>query len=180
MVKMISLEKFEDTLSSLDLAAADQKQSELRLEERLPVLVTSDARSAFMRTVELEHPFSYTLHVHKEVGVRAVPVDLVETFNLVMGIAVERLRYSSNDGRDYWLSSGMYRGTNVLVVWRDVEGLDPTAELAFLQKEVPRLMGSHLNGFDRVWHNADSAIPNGCSLDAEFHRLMFEPEPGLS
>ena len=139
----------------------------------------SDRSNVFLDTVRLEHPFHYTVATHSEEGVRDVAVDLPGTFNLLAGIKVDRDRWAEHEGRQYHVISGTHANEQVLVIWRDTEGLDPTSELLFLQKQCLSLLGRDLATFDQVWHNADSVIPNGRSLDAEFHRLMFEPEPGL-
>jgi hypothetical protein len=65
------------------------------------------------------------------------------------------------------------------VVWRDVKGLDPRTEKSFLEEKVRESLGVDLAEYSTIYHNADSALPNSLSLDAEFKRLMFEPEPAL-
>lgn len=172
VVKVLTLERYEDSLSGLELSGAPA-----RLDRPLHYVV-SDQAAVGLATTRLEHPFSYTLPVQTEDGVRDVAVDLAETFSLLAGVAVDRVRWAQHGERDYQLVVGRRGGDSVLVVWRDVENLDPASELAFLIREAPDLLGRRLEEFHRVWHNADSVIPQGESLDGEFHRLMFEPELG--
>jgi adenine-specific DNA-methyltransferase len=176
VAKVLRLERFEDSLVGLELSDATEPP---RLDKPLAYVI-QDRSGVMLDTQRLEHPFDYTLAVHGEEGVVDHPVDLAETFNVFAGVSVDRLRWDEHAGRQYQLVSGTQGGSPVLVVWRDVDGLDPAAELEFLEERAPILTGRDLGEFEKVWHNADSVIPNGASLDAEFHRLMFEPEPGLS
>ena len=176
LVKVLLLERYEDSLMGLEL---NEGTEDARLESPLRY-IASNSSTVLLDTVRLERPFDYTLDVHTEEGVAAIPVDLPETFNTIAGVHAEKMRWVEHSGREYRLISGIQRGERVLVVWRHVGNLDPAAERAFLEAIVPDLMGEPLDSFSRIWHNADSAVPNGQSLDAEFHRLMFEPEPGLS
>jgi len=60
----------------------------------------------------------------------------------------------------------------VLVLWRDMEGLDAEVERRFLE---PRIRAAD-PGYDEVWINGDSAIPGVHSLDPVFKRLIEEEE----
>jgi hypothetical protein len=57
----------------------------------------------------------------------------------------------------------------VLVIWRDMAGFDHAADRAFVEGQYPNLAD-----YTRVYVNGDSSIPNGRSLDGEFHRRMNE------
>jgi adenine-specific DNA-methyltransferase len=183
LVKVLRLERFDDVLNSL--AAPDdtgaEAQERLDIERPLAYVPELAAASAVtLNTQQLEHPFEYTLSVHGETGTRQVAVDLAETFRLLAGIRLTSSRLTKDGDRTYLLESGTQGEDRVLVVWRNVEGLDPVQEHSFLDEEVPKLFGTSLSTFSRIWHNADCAVPSGQSLDAEFRRLMFGTGPGLT
>jgi len=176
LVQVVTLESYEDSLNSLEASDAG---SVLGADFRLRYVVPGPANPAAtaLATEKLEGPFAYQLEVHSEAGVESKNVDLVTTFNLMKGIRPKRYRELDHEGRRYVIVEGTDGGETVLVVWRSVKGLDAEAERAFLETEIPALLGTALSEYVRIWHNADSALPNSESLDAEFKRLMFEPEP---
>ncbi len=127
--------------------------------------------SSSMLTVEtLEHPFDYTLEILTDDGPKTQVVDLVETFNLLYGLHVERLETWRNgeDERQYRVVKARDReGRRVLVLWRDMGDLDPAVERKFLERKL-KAEGP----FDEQWINGDTATPGVSSLDGLFKRLM--------
>lgn len=59
----------------------------------------------------------------------------------------------------------------VLVLWRDMKGLNPAVERRFAEAKL-KADGA----WDEVLINGDSAIPAARSLDGLFKRLMEEPD----
>lgn len=109
-----------------------------------------------------------------EDGPRIESVDLVETFNLLYGLHVERLEtwVNDKDKRSYKIVKGRKdNGERVLILWRDMGSLDPSAERRFLEDKL-KTEGP----FDEVLINGDSATPGVKSLDGLFKRLMEEEE----
>jgi len=177
LVKVLRLEAYEDSLHNLSTAETTAKEQEraeafqqtlgaeayrLRYLARLPL----EASDTMLDVEKLEHPFSYTLEILTDEGPRESPVDLVETFSLLCGLRVKRLHLWENpsDGRAYRAVEGRRDDQAVLVVWRDMEGIDPAVERAFLEERV--------SGYDRVLINGDCAVPGIESLDPLFKRLM--------
>lgn len=175
LVQVIKLESYEDSLNSLTVGDEGQIGDELRIRYVIPDSV--DESPCLLDTKKLEHPFAYQLEVHTEEGVRYVEVDLVTTFNLIKGIRPKRYRELDHEGRRYVVVEGREGGEEVLVVWRDIGDLDPGAERTFLGEAIPVALGKSMTDYARVYHNADSALPNSVSLDAEFKRLFVFP-PG--
>ena len=178
LVKVIRLEGYEDALHNLATEETLTRERErsaaykeamggdayrLRYLARLPL----EASSTMLATDKLEHPFDYTLEVLTDEGPAIRSVDLVETFNYLYGLRVQRVETWRNeaDGREYRAVSGHRAdGQWVLVLWRDTGGLNPETERAFL--------GGRLGGYDEVLINGDCAVPGVASLDPLFKRLM--------
>jgi adenine-specific DNA-methyltransferase len=137
---------------------------------RLPL----EASASLLNLAALEHPFEYTIEVLTEDGPKVETVDLVETFNLLYSLHVERLEtwVNDKDARQYRAVKGRSRdGQRVLVPWRDMKGLDPATERRFLEG---RLKSE--GPFDEMLINGDTATPNVKSLDGLFKRLLEEGE----
>jgi adenine-specific DNA-methyltransferase len=188
LVKVLRLESYEDALhnvtagNALDrsdarvaahVAALGAEAYRLRYLVRLPL----EESASMLQLDRLEHPFDYTLEILADDGPQTQTVDLVETFNYLLGLDVQRLETWENaknklDGkpRRYRVVKGCdRRGKRVLVVWRDMASLDPKAERDFLEARLKQE-----EPFDRRLINGDSATPGFESLDGLFKQLMTE------
>ncbi len=72
---------------------------------RLPL----EASASMLQTARLDHPFRYTLEILTDDGAETRTVDLVETFNWLLGLDVQRLRHWQHEKRDYFAVMGRYR-----------------------------------------------------------------------
>lgn len=182
LMKVLRLESYEDALHNLatdaTLAASEAKaaafQGALGAESyrlnyiaRLPM----EANPSNLQTARLDHPFRYSLEILTDDGAEARSVDLVETFNWLLGLDVQRVRRWQHEKREYLAVMGRDRANKrLLVVWRDTADLDPKAERTFLEKQVAALTKDA--PFDRMLINGDSATPGFETLDALFKQLM--------
>jgi adenine-specific DNA-methyltransferase len=185
LVKVLRLEGYEDALHNLTTEETAKREGpraaayKAKLGEdgyrlsylaRLPL----QASASMLNLSALEHPFRYTIEVLTEDGPRAETVDLIETFNFLYGLHVERIEtwHNDKDNRSYRAVKARNReGRRVLVLWRDMDGLNPAVERQFLEAKL-KTEGS----FDEMLINADSATPGFASLDGLFKRLMEEGE----
>jgi adenine-specific DNA-methyltransferase len=185
LLKVLRLEGYEDALHNL---ATDQTRERelprakafkekiggdacrLTYMARLPL----EASASMLNLAKLEHPFAYTIEVLGEDGPRRETVDLVETFNFLYGLHVQRIETWHDDTgkRDYRaVKAKNANGRRVLVLWRDMEKLDPAVEREFLEARLKK------DGpFDEAWINGDTATPGVQSLDGVFKRLLEEEE----
>jgi len=178
VLKVLRLESYEDTLQSLELASPPSPRADRQMQIhgedyvlRYMLPIESEGTQPLLSTVNLQHPFDYALTVKSHDGARTQRVDLIETFNLLMGFRVQRIQSTLLGERPYLFVEATDNGQPVLVVWRSVEGLDPAEERVSLMQEY------NLSKYERIYVNADSALPNAISLDAEFKRRMFERAP---
>ena len=59
-----------------------------------------------MNTTKLERPFEYTLRITKDSEMHDETVDLVETFNYLLGLKVKRIRTFAENGTTYRIVHG--------------------------------------------------------------------------
>lgn len=193
LVKVLRLESYEDALHNTfsddaigRLAdrekayrdAVGEEEYRIRYLVKLPL----EASDSMLNLAKLEHPFDYTLEVLTDHGPKTETVDIVETFNWLYGLRVHRLLTWANkkdkegketSGRSYRVDVASDREgkKRVLVVWRDMTGLDPAVERPFLEARA-----KELGPFEEQWINGDSAAKGFASLDGLFKRLMEEGE----
>jgi len=153
IIKVLRLESYEDTLHNLvtddtlnrETPRADAIRNmvggdayRLSYLVRLPL----DANASMLHLDTLDHPFNYQIEVLTNSGPSSQTVDLVETFNFLYGLYVERLETWVNpvDNRHYRavLAKDKKR-QKVLVLWRDMDGYDPMIERRFLEAKLQEL-----------------------------------------
>ncbi len=183
LVKVLRLESYEDALHNLvteDTLAREAPRAKahkkvlgeeayrLRYLACLPL----ESSASLLALDKLEHPFEYKLEVLTEEGPKTQNVELVETFNLLYGLHVQRREIWENDAdhrSHVAVKSKDRESRRVLVLWRDMGGLDPEVERRFLEDRI-RQHGP----FDEILINGDSAVPGVRSPDGLFKRLMEE------
>jgi adenine-specific DNA-methyltransferase len=198
LVKILSLESYEDALHNVAAPAAQEKAASR--EEAHKTVIGEDgfrlrylielplqASETMLDVGGLERPFDYSLEILTEEGPRRKTVDLPETFNWLYGLRVRRLASLVNpedktekdpEGRVYRvvLATDREQKKSVLVVWRDMAGLKPEVDRAFLEAEVGRLEEKG-ESFDERFVNGDTAAAGFESLDGLFKRLMMAGVP---
>ena len=193
LVKVLRLESYEDALhntfsdSNIGLLSEREKayqkvvgDEEYRI--RYLVKLPLEASDSMLSLAKLEHPFDYAIETLSDYGSKSQTVDLVETFNWLYGLRVRRFftwlnkgdkTNKDKGGRFYRAVSGTDREgkKRVLVVWRDMTGLDPVKDREFLETKA-----KEIGPFEEQWVNGDSAAKGFASLDALFKRLMAGDE----
>lgn len=189
LIKVMSLESFEDSLyntyydgnltqSEERLDAFRKNVDETEFYVRYMVNLPFDSSHSMPSLAKLDHPFDYRLEILTDQGPKTESVDLAETFNWLYGLKVHRLLswVNTKDKNEIAPGGRFYQvvvATNsddtrkVLVIWRDMTGLDPAVERAFLDDLV-----KSLGSVDEKWINGDAALPGFSSLDALFKRLV--------
>jgi adenine-specific DNA-methyltransferase len=179
LVKVLRLESYDDSLNALELPQEQDARSKglqtlfgdkYFLEYMLPSEL--DDSEVFLNTERLEAPFDYKLKIHTPEGVKEQAVDIVETFNLLMGFHVKRV-FKLLSGRDYVCVEAEDTSGLVLVLWRNLADLDPAAEREFLEKTL------ELSKYHRLYVNGDSALPRAQSLDGEFKNRLLARAVGI-
>jgi len=182
LIKVLRLERYEDSLHNL-AAPSTLGEADRRFRSYQQLLSGGDYRLAYalglsldtsdtmLNIGKLERPFNYEFEVLSENGPQMQRVDLVETFNYLCDLRVRRLETwvnTEDKGRTYRVVKAHARDNRrVLVIWRDMDDLEPAVERAFLE---PKLAGEER--FDEILINGDSATPGVQSLDGLFKRLI--------
>jgi adenine-specific DNA-methyltransferase len=179
LVKVLRLEGYEDALHNLvsdETLERELPRAKVFKEKvggdayRLPL----EASASMLNLAKLEHPFAYIIEILGEDGPHPETVDLVETFNFLYGLHVQRIETWRDDAgkREYRaVKAKNANGRRVLVLWRDMEKLDPAVERKLLEARLKK------DGpFDEAWINGDTATPGVQSLDGLFKRLLEEEE----
>ena len=183
--KYLRLESYEDTLNNLTLKRSHEQQLALDANPAfkenylLSYMLDVESKDALLNIQSFVHPFDYQLNIATgTVGeTQPVTVDLVETFNYLIGLRVETIQTI----RGYRVVTGRNpTGEHTLIIWRDLGEKSNTDLETFFRKQDynPRDME-----FDLIYVNGDNNLENIRRpdetwkvrlIEEEFIRLMFE------
>lgn len=187
IMKIIRLESYEDTLNNLELKRTEAQQSLLekyaafREDYMLHYMLDVESRgSASLLNIDrFEDPFNYKLNIATGTVGETKPtvVDLVETFNYLIGLRVKTM----DDVRGVRVVTGLNpQGERVLILWRKTKELDNEALDEWFRKQGYNTKDQE---YDVIYVNGDNNLENLRKADQtwkvrlieeEFQRLMFD------
>jgi adenine-specific DNA-methyltransferase len=180
MFQYIRLESYDDTFHNIRFRKTDGPQLSLLQEMDdyfLGYLLDHEtAGSPTLLDVEqFRRPFDYRLLVTGNDGVlQPQPVDLVTTFNFLLGLAVQTIRHYEYEGNPIVRVTGLNPdGKQVCVLWRNVLPSDQLdAERDWILANVLHDVG--YEDCDKLYVNGENTIPRALLTEEEFKRRMFE------
>jgi adenine-specific DNA-methyltransferase len=195
--KMLKLQSYEDVLNNLELKRTPEQ---IDLLSQLPQVAKDDYLMHYMLDLEskgsilsvenFKKPFEFKLKiaVDSSGAYEETPVDLVETFNYLIGLTVKHIDADINRGFVY-VTGTLPSGESCLVLWRDCDKLDYEG-LSKLCNTLKINPGD--SEYDVVYINGDHNIPSvlqaseadgGATktlklrpIEPEFLSLMFDVE----
>lgn len=170
--KVVKLESYEDTLNNLQLRRNDAQGDLLNAlpqqakdDYLLNYLLDVESRGSLLSVEDFKKPFDYTLNVAVDSAGAFEPrkVDLVETFNYLIGLRVKHI--DAQPERGFVTVTGtLPSGETCLVLWRDCEVLDYEGISKLCDKLA---INPADNEFDVVYINGDHNIPSVLTQTAE-------------
>jgi len=159
IVKYQVLESYEDTLNNLYLQSP-LTQAELALSQKakeeylLQYMLEIESRDHLFNLEMFRKPFNYQLKVTQNNELQTAKVDLVETFNYLIGLYVSKVQRV----KDIKVVEGTTRtGIKTLVIWRDVE----TTTHEEVEKLIRRFYDSErTKTFQQIYINGDHHLEN--------------------
>ncbi|MEI7676198.1 MAG: DNA methyltransferase [Bacteroidales bacterium] len=173
IVKYQVLESYEDTLNNLLLNEL-QNQSQLDFSERaseeylLHYMLEMESREHLFNLEMFRKPFDYQLKVTENNELKPTKVDLVETFNYLIGLYASKVQRV----KDIKVVEGVTRtGIKTLVIWRDME----TTTHDDVVKLVRRFYDSaRTREFQQIYINGDHHLENLRADGDQFKIKMIE------
>ncbi|MFZ4083733.1 MAG: site-specific DNA-methyltransferase, partial [Pirellula sp.] len=185
--KYIRLESYEDALNNLELKRSSQQEllldadAEMREQYTLAYMLDVESRGSqsLLNVEAFRNPDEYKLRVERNGETQLVNVDLVETFNWLLGLTVKHIDVI----RGVRVVEGTApNGDRVLVLWRNIDQMDNDALDKWFEKQD---YNTREMVYDVFYVNGDNNLENLRRLDQtwkvrlieeEFKRLMFDVE----
>lgn len=130
--KVLKIESYEDTLNNLNLrrderqgALLDAMSGQARDDYLMRYMLDIEARGSLLSVEDFRKPFDYALNIAVDSAGAYEPrkVDLVETFNYLIGLTVRHIDIQLKQG--FVTVEGILpSGEKTLVLWRDCDVLD--------------------------------------------------------
>lgn len=171
-IKIIRIEGYEDTLNNLQMprsSARDDLFSKLPKEAGEDFLVhyilDVESRDSLLSVRDFKKPFDYTLNISVDSAgaFERCEVDLVETFNYLIGLRVKQIDAQIERGF-VTVTGALPSGETCLVLWRDCEKLDYEGITKLCDKLA---INPADNEYDVVYINGDHNIPTVLTQTAE-------------
>ncbi len=185
MFKYMRLESYEDTLNNLELQRDEFQEIALRENTRIReqyflsymLEIESQGSPSLLNLDQFEDPFNYKLNVYRNGENQHVNVDMVETFNYLLGLQVQQTEFI----RGFKVVKGeLLNGEKVLIIWRNLKEKSNEELDNFFTKQD---YNTRDFDFDRIYVNGDNNLPNIKTgeerwkvylIEQEFKRLMFD------
>ena len=162
--KVLKIESYEDTLNNLQLRRTSKQQELLdslpkseQEEYLLRYLLDIESRGSLLSVEHFNKPFECKLKVTVDSAgaYKERTIDLVETFNYLIGLRVKHIDMQRDKG--FVLVTGLLpTGEKTLVLWRDLELVDYETLNRLCDKLAINPRDSE---FDIVYINGDHNIP---------------------
>jgi adenine-specific DNA-methyltransferase len=179
--KYLRLESYEDALNNLELKTTSTQGGLLAgafgEEYLLNYMLDVESRDSLLNLDMFKRPFGYTIKVTENNELKEQEVDLVETFNYLIGLVVDSMQLIKET---VVVQGKNLAGDKILVIWRDVEKMDNAALNEFFKKLEINTKDSE---FKRIYVNGDNNLENLRTEDEQwkvmlieeaFHKLMFD------
>lgn len=184
--KVLRLESYEDTLNNLHVRQSDAQKAVLqqateaqRDEYALGYFleVETAGSPSMLDVTQFRDPFNYKLQIatHSAGETTATKVDLVETFNWLLGLKVKHVDHL----KGFLTVTGERRaGGRVLVIWRTL-GEDVTADNKALEGFLEKITVNPADTeFDAIYINGSHTLSDPHNkiqlIEEVFQRRMFE------
>ncbi|MFX0201105.1 MAG: DNA methyltransferase [Candidatus Hodarchaeota archaeon] len=176
IVKYQTLEQYEDTLNNV--LFSDKGGLAQTTLQKLPdyflqhVLNVETKDSPTRLTIDrFKTPFEYKIKTLQGREEKTEPVDLVETFNYLLGIKVKNIRQYESEQTKYIIVYGEMgeesSATKVLVIWRNFDETILEKEKQFIEEKILPQFSP-----DTIYVNVDSLIRGAESIEPKFKELM--------
>lgn len=196
MFKYMTLEQYEDTLNNIvfdDIIKLDDEK--LQEEYLISYMLDMESKNSntFLNIDDLKNPFDYKLNIERNTEIKHTKIDLVETFNYLLGLNVEKIsakEYYNYDGENIEsypegsyifkrIEGSLKTKERILIIWRNLTN-NIKEDNDVLNKYLSKKRIT-LDEYDYIYVNGDNTIQiNNFNnhkiklIDEEFKFLMFD------
>ncbi|WP_412985619.1 site-specific DNA-methyltransferase [Pontimicrobium sp. IMCC45349] len=176
LIKYFELESYEDTLNNLALKSSVHqsnllKSADFNDEYLLSYMLDVESRDSLLNIDAFKNPFNYKLNITRNNESQETVIDLVETFNYLIGLHVKTIQTI----KGFKVITGVTneREEETLVIWRNTEEKS-NADLNDFFKKME--FSTRDTEFDRIYVNGDNHLENLKIGDEKWKVVLIEEE----
>ena len=171
--KYIRLEQYEDTLNNLSIEPVDigRDNADFYGGYILSYMLDIETRGSLFNMKWFRNPWNMKLRITRQNETREESIDVIETFNYLIGLNVRSICYPK---KDICTVEGVTRrGERTLVIWRNCDTIDNKAlddffcSMAYSTRDVE---------FDRIYVNGDNNVENLRTDEEQWKVVLIEQE----
>jgi len=183
VLKYVRLESYEDALDNISLSKNEtqksliEKNRDFREQYVLSYMLDIESQGSLINLDQFVDPFNVAIKVTRNEESFQQRVNLVETFNYLLGLRVKTMRRSKGV---YEVAGLTPEGQSALILWRNTNDTSNDTLDAWFKKQS---YNSRDMEFDLIYVNGDNNLPNLRTGDESwkvqliedaFHTLMFD------
>lgn len=170
--KYMRLEQYEDTLNNLMVKSSmTADNGEFYHGYMLGYLLDTETKDSLFNLEWFRNPWNTKLFITRQNETKEENIDLIETFNYLIGLNVETILYPKEG---ICTVEGVTRtGERTLVIWRNVDMIDNEALNKFFEKQAYSTKDSE---FDRIYVNGDCNLENLRTDEESWKVILTEKE----
>jgi len=167
--KYHTLEQYEDALENIEFEKPQKTLYELT-DYFVKYMLEWETKGSktFLNIDEMKDPFNYKLKIIENYQQKIVNVDLVETFNYLLGLNVSRYEVLQENGRKYVFVFGEKDGKRIAVVWRSIKDIDFEKDKEIIENKLKEFEA------DEIYINGEALVKGFRHIEPLFKSLMFE------
>lgn len=176
MFKYMVLESYEDALNNLSLQQTTNQQGALELNDKvkeeylLQYMLDVESQEHLFNLNAFKNPFNYQLNVTENNELLPTTVDLVETFNYLIGLKVQKVERI----KEFKLVTGEnLKGDKILVIWRNLDKTNNDDLNRFVEKLDIKVFDGE---FDTIYVNGDNNLANFKKEEESWKVRLIEEE----
>lgn len=175
-IKYNQLESYEDSLNNLTLKASAHQssllaKSDFNDEYMLSYMLDVESRDNLLNIDAFKNPFNYKLNITRNNESQETVIDLVETFNYLIGLHVKTIQ--TIKGFKVLIGLTNEREEETLVIWRNTEEKSNADLNDFFSKMD---FSTRDTEFDRIYVNGDNHLENLKIGDEKWKVVLIEEE----
>ena len=173
--KYVRLEQYEDTLNNLQLKNQQTSMGGGGFNESymLGYMLDTETRDSLLNLKWFENPFEMKLKATRDNELVETTVDMVETFNYLIGLNVETEDWHKDDNICVVTGRSHRDNAKTLVIWRNCKVIDNNTLNNFFDRMDFRTRDSE---FDMIYVNGDNTLPNLKRDDENWKVVLIEEE----
>jgi len=167
--KYHTIEQYEDALENIEFEKPQKTLYELT-DYFVKYMLEWETKNSktFLNLDEMKDPFNYKLKIIENYQQKIVNVDLVETFNYLIGLNASGYEVLQENGRKYVFVFGEKEGKRVAIVWRSIKDIDFEKDKEVIEAKLKEFEP------DEIYINGEALVKGFRHIEPLFKSLMFE------